>query len=653
MGITLWQSLSDRADDMALRAFEGVATPDDWERLRPQRRKEFFRCLGLDPLPERCDLKATDYGTFEGKGFRARRIAFQILPDCWTSACLYYPHPLPSDRLPGVLYVCGHAEIGTWSYQSHPVMWARRGYTCLIVDTVEQNDNPGEHHGTMMGRADAWQSLGYTPAGAEVWNAMRALDLLAADKHVDAERLGVTGVSGGGACSFHLAVVDPRLKAVSTLCGISSPRDAITNLHLPGHCDCMYPLNLYGRDISEYAALIAPRAALFCFADHDGLFHPQETSALVERTRRIYRLQGLEDRCELVTCVGPHGDHPEFDEATSRWFDRFVAGDERPVVKREKEQNLPESVTTVFNGRPPAPNRLEMLPQLMSPRGTLPLPRDEKDWSAVRGGALASLRQNVLQRPDKAETASAFALDGEWHRSAGPNNSIFRAHRGQINGVDVWLQMVTPPDEDKKLILSIAGEGESAQEAMCRVACLLEPKAAAHAGFQPRVAGFNSLAPAPGRRRAPGSRLRSPKTLLRNAMALTGVTRVMMTIEDIGLAVNYLRGRPEAKGRDIYLYGKGDSGVAALCYSLLDEGIAGVAVDDAPSSHLDGAPILGILRLFDVPQAVGLMAPRKVALINPGHQFWTWPTRVYQRLGCREHFIMTTGGQKALKKLVA
>jgi hypothetical protein len=53
-----------------------------------------------------------------------------------------------------------------------------------------------------------------------------------------------------------------------------------------------------------------------------------------------------------------------------------------------------------------------------------------------------------------------------------------------------------------------------------------------------------------------------------------------------------------------------------------------------------------------MPQAVGLMAPRKVALINPAHNYWTWPRRAYERLGCQERFVETDTLREALTKIL-
>ena len=55
----------------------------------------------------------------------------------------------------------------------------------VLIDTIEFGEVPGIHHGLHdLGMWD-WLSLGYTPAGPEVWNAIRALDYLERRPEVD------------------------------------------------------------------------------------------------------------------------------------------------------------------------------------------------------------------------------------------------------------------------------------------------------------------------------------------------------------------------------------------------------------------------------------------------------------------------------------
>ena len=100
-------------------------------------------------------------------------------------------------------------------------------------------------------------ALGYTPAGIECWNGMRALDYLETRKEVDAKRLGVTGRSGGGATSWWIAAADDRPQCIVPVAGLAdlyahvvegvSPRfrDGV----ISGHCDCMYFVNTYRWDL--------------------------------------------------------------------------------------------------------------------------------------------------------------------------------------------------------------------------------------------------------------------------------------------------------------------------------------------------------------------------------------------------------------------
>ena len=88
------------------------------------------------------------------------------------------------------------------AFQHHGIWFARHGYVCLIIDTIEFGEISGIHHGTHDLGMWYWLSLGYTPAGPEVWNAIRALDYLESRPEVDPRRIALTGISGGGAMTW-------------------------------------------------------------------------------------------------------------------------------------------------------------------------------------------------------------------------------------------------------------------------------------------------------------------------------------------------------------------------------------------------------------------------------------------------------------------
>ena len=51
---------------------------------------------------------------------------------------------------------------------------------------------------------------------------MRSVDLLASLPYVDAQNLGACGCSGGGTQASYLGSMDPRIKAVSIACYMST-----------------------------------------------------------------------------------------------------------------------------------------------------------------------------------------------------------------------------------------------------------------------------------------------------------------------------------------------------------------------------------------------------------------------------------------------
>lgn len=621
------QYLAGRALRMQGLALDGITTLADWETVREERRREFLADLSLTGVPEIEGLRQRTLGESTGEGYRVHRIGFEVLPDCWASANIYYPDPLPPRPAPGVLYVSGHAAIGVQKYQYNAQMWARRSYVCMVLDTIEQSDNLGEHHGYATGRENLWISLGYTSAGGEVLNSLRALDVLAAEPAVDPERLGATGISGGGALSFYLAVIDERIKAVSTLCGISTPFDAIGRRRMFGHCDCMYPLNLFGRDISDYAALIAPRAALFCFGDSDPLFHLEETVGLVERARKVFDLYGLGEKCRLLSDSCAHENSPVFYRATQEWFDRHVAGEARPLIEKNDVRELSERQTVVFNGKPPCPNYLELLPSLMCPRGSLSLPEGPADWQSIRTQALAALPQ---PRAQAVEPPPVFVPAGQWARRA--------QHSGNLESLELWIETYLPEVNPTTFLLTVANAGEFAQHARAHMGRILG-HGVALAALEPRIAGGDLPPRSPSGSSPSASCMPGIRSRMTQMMALTGQTPVTMTAHDIGAALGYLLKVEAFWNLKPHLHGREENAVAVLHHAVRNPDVTGVILEDLPNTHADGAPVPSILNVCDVPELIGLLAPRKVAVLNAGHGNWNWPVRAFERLGVPENLL--------------
>jgi pimeloyl-ACP methyl ester carboxylesterase len=156
-----------------------------------------------------------------------------------------------------------------------------------------------------------WLSLGYTPAGVEVWNAIRALDYLETRREVDKQRIGMTGISGGGAITWYTAAVDERVAVAVPVCSTFTFGSQAAHWIASGQCDCIYYNNTYVWDFPIVGALIAPRPLLMISGQKDGIFPPDGYHAVFERARRVYDLYaGNSERIREVDDNVGHSDPP-------------------------------------------------------------------------------------------------------------------------------------------------------------------------------------------------------------------------------------------------------------------------------------------------------------------------------------------------------
>ena len=184
-------------------------------------------------------------------------------------------------------------------------MWfASNGYVCLIVDTLQLGEVAGIHHGTYREGRWWWHDRGYTPAGVECWNGIRGIDYLVSRPDVDPERIGVTGISGGGATTVWIAAADERVKVAVPVSGMSDLESYVTNKVINGHCDCMFLVNTYQWEWTTILALFAPRPLLFANSDNDTIFPMDGNRRIIERLRKCYEMYGKKDNCRRIRLEG-------------------------------------------------------------------------------------------------------------------------------------------------------------------------------------------------------------------------------------------------------------------------------------------------------------------------------------------------------------
>jgi hypothetical protein len=149
-------------------------------------------------------------------------------------------------------------------------------------------------HGLLVGR---------TPIGERVWDMSRLIDWALKRDDVDGARIAITGNSGGGTVSLFAAACETRISVAVPSCYFCTFAGSIGSIH---HCDCNYvPGILRLGEMYDVAGLTAPRPFCAIAGKKDEIFPIRHVRTAFERLKQIYRVAGVEDRCELH--VGKEG----------------------------------------------------------------------------------------------------------------------------------------------------------------------------------------------------------------------------------------------------------------------------------------------------------------------------------------------------------
>ena len=149
--------------------------------------------------------------------------------------------------------------------------------------------------------------LGGSIAGLRVWDGMRAVDYLQTLPQADVTRLGVMGISGGGMHAFFSACLDSRIRAAVISGYFCDWRHSILAIN---HCTCNFvPGLLKLGELSDLAALIAPRPLLVENGTRDDIFPIDDVKRTVRRAARAWKLFGAGKNLQTDYFEGAHEIH--------------------------------------------------------------------------------------------------------------------------------------------------------------------------------------------------------------------------------------------------------------------------------------------------------------------------------------------------------
>jgi len=622
---TIHGTLRQEAKQVSSSSLSEPLSSDQWHATEARRREMWREMIGLSPLPERTPLKATVTGQLERGDYVVEKVHLQSVPGAYVIGNLYRPAK-PAGPLPAVLYLCGHSQGKVNpTYQAHPRWFAQHGYVALVLDPIQLGESQGFHHGTYRETHWDWPGRGYTPAGAEVWNAMRALDYLETRADVDAERMGVTGLSGGGVISWCLGAADERVKVVVPVCQTGSIANVINNRSTDGHCDCAFWINYYRWCWPDVGALIAPRSLLIASGSEDVLWRPQGYRDIAQRIRRQFAALEAADHFDLVEDLTPHGYTPKLNRAIFTWFNRHLKNDPTPVTDDVTDFVEPTENLLVFGGSPPKLDEMSRIDKLLVRKADLPKITDEATWLTHQKAAIKRLKETTFRYTisDRDPRQRDFRADGSTrgNSATGKGNAFATRVFDSFDGMTISIKTRRPGDRSSTPVLAFAVQPDG--------------RSTFGGGGSSRPATYQGITTAAVEVRNTAATSVGPGFLwtARRSFPLLGQTLPERQVSDLLAAVALLR--KETSAKPLVVYGQGYTASLAIYAAVLNPNIAEIVIADPPTSHEDpNTPeFLGVLRIGDLPHNLALLYPRPITFVGKMPAAYVWTKRLYEKLG--------------------
>jgi dienelactone hydrolase/pimeloyl-ACP methyl ester carboxylesterase len=599
-----------------------LKTPADVKRRQERLRARFLEALG--GFPEKTPLNAKTVGQLKGDGFRVEKVIYESRPQHHVTAALYLPDG--AGPFPGVLLPCGHSANGKEieAYQRACILMAKNGLAVLCYDPIGQGEryqildatgkpaiasSTSEH--TLVGVGALL--VGWSTATFRIWDGIRSLDYLASRPEVDARRLGCTGNSGGGTLTAYLMALDDRIVAAAPSCYITSlerlfatigPQDAEQNI--TGQV-------AFGMEHADYLTMRAPRATLVCCGTQD-FFDIQGTWTSFREASLIYSLLGHGERLSLFEYNDKHGFSRPRRQAAMRWMRRWLLHqDDAPT---EGEFPIFKSLQCTRSGQVLEDFKGVSVSDLTRKRAQeLAAERGRSQAGRERAEVLADVRRLIgLQaEPGPARVREAGTVE---RKDYVIGRRIFETEPGvpvpALDFVPNKLRKGAP------LVLYLHGQGKAADAAPGGPIAKLVEGGNRVVALDLRGLGETAPGvPAKGRPNYFGVDSKEAFLGLHLNRPLLG-----QRVHDVLAVMSALQ--PQAPN-GFHLIGVETAGPVALHAAALDPRVARLTLERSLTSWSDVAatPIThnqltnvvpGALKVYDLPELAGLVAPRPLAL---------------------------------------
>lgn len=417
--------------------------------------------------------KFEEVGTIEThEGYRLRKLRYEVVPGFQSVAILYEPETLQG-KVPAILNVNGHvgpAGKAVEYKQKRCINFAKHGILALNVEWFAFGELRAEGNQHWYGAH--LDLVGANALGIFLLEMRRGLDYLWDHPSVDRNRVGVTGLSGGGWQTIFLSALDERVKVAVPVAGYSS---IATKVEARQYGD-LGDLEQNGTDFlanvdyTHLTAMMAPRPTLLIHnAEDDCCFRAALVKPWIyDGIRPFFKLYDKEEVFQFYENRDPGTHNYQLDnrEHAYRFFSQQFG---MPIVAKEipAGQGL-KTYEELVVGLPK--DNLTILDLARKMAGAIrrsPTPSASTEKSAWASSERQKLNSVVRYRPERL--ARVWTVANTKHKGLETLSYLFEMDNG-LAASGVWVKGIdAPANTDVTLVLHDQGRKAAAADVSGRV----------------------------------------------------------------------------------------------------------------------------------------------------------------------------------------
>ncbi|WDQ16327.1 alpha/beta hydrolase family protein [Rhodopirellula sp. P2] len=615
------ECLAAREDEVS-----ALKTAEDWKARQTKVRQTLDQILG--PWPDRTPLNPQVTGTLQKDGYRVEKIVFESMPHFYVTGALFIPDGLEEPR-PAILKVIGHSAQAFRRdlYQNVILNLVHKGFVVFTIDPLGQGERL-QSFDPQTGKSTVGSSTKeHSHAGVQcfltgrsiaryfTWDGIRAIDYLLTRPEVDPNRIGVTGLSGGGTQSSYIGAVDQRVHAVAPTGYITSISRLLGSIGPQDAEQVFYHGPLLGIDHADLLEVRAPKPTLQVTTTRD-FFSIQGARETAAEVRHAFRILGHPERFDQVEDDFGHGFTKQNNESTYEFFQTFLELPGNPeeqtypfLTEAELTVTQTGQVSTALESENVfSINRREAQPMLER------LIESRRDFFQHLPQALSeAARLSGYRKPD-ATVAPVFR--GQYQREG------YRVQKWGVpgEGETIIPTLVFAPDEPGAwpAIIYVRGDGKTTDAAAGGK--IEELVRRGYVVAAPDLLGYGETA---YKFRQGHASVQPFFNALMSGRSVAGINA-----GDVVRVMEFLQDRDDVKPDQIGAIAIGDVGPALLHAAAFEQQIQWLVLVDSLLDYQSivdhelydvnaNSLVAGALTSYDLPDLLASITPRRVAVAQP------------------------------------